>query len=810
MIITAPNLLSICIRDVPVMSSWKYFALWIAAILSSDVANNHKRCILCRQDWYPREHNLDGTRSKYCRGHGLFGKQFMPNYSHPKPSSCACESKLCEMIGYSHAGMMRFPPKSNEKELKEAIRVLGIQTPEKRAKIFNNPRGFQIAPWHYDLKHLEKHEGKWRTRKLENYVDNDGKSFTFAPPNGSVRNYIDNVILPMGHDNCRGGFDILPPWVKELADCQTAHDIDQQQGNPCTTPLKSNKIPRVVSPTSPPTPRPPRKRGSPEATKIVELEEARTILQAKLNAALEHIEHLTAQVKVIDEERMQVIVERDKLLEENKELKEKIRILEEKKCVISYDDLKPGGLLANFVNDFTFLPTFKQNDLFLDLINYTDGRPKGKGFCENMKRYHHMTVEEKKKYNDDLREKLRQQKEERQAAAAGNTNTDGDAGSDLDEIMTEAIFDDNGNHDVDMDEAAMDDVPINFNTRKRKLHWKTEWLVYCFFARCNISMTRIAALFGIGRILVHDIVYAWANVLCDTLAKFFPTPTRSQMLCAYPKSVIRKFGHARIFMLLDATEIFAVTASMKSVNSILYSAYKHHSTLKWLVGCDPIGTTWDDSITEGYPGSISDPMRTFITEILEQIPFGCAVEVDKGFLIENDCAMLGIYCIRPVKFLEKQTQQSKEDVAHTQKVANSRIVIEQANGQMKNSASFFDKRIRLHQIGLADLVFRLSYLLQNFKVGFIQNRGDKKSAKGRPCKAEIRWYGGTDDGLIDVRPYVEMWGTKTELERWKILRDLPENEKLSDTDISELVLQEDWPSKLRKEHTAKLSALNSV
>ena len=28
---------------------------------------------------------------------------------------------------------------------------------------------------------------------------------------------------------------------------------------------------------------------------------------------------------------------------------------------------------------------------------------------------------------------------------------------------------------------------------------------------------------------IHDIVYAWANMLCDTLAKAFPTPTRSQM-----------------------------------------------------------------------------------------------------------------------------------------------------------------------------------------------------------------------------------------------------------------------------------------
>jgi hypothetical protein len=48
------------------------------------------------------------------------------------------------------------------------------------------------------------------------------------------------------------------------------------------------------------------------------------------------------------------------------------------------------------------------------------------------------------------------------------------------------------------------------------------------------------------------------------------------------------------------------------------------------------------------------------------------------------------------------------------------VAVEQVNGQMKGSASFFDKKIRLDQIGLADLICHSSYLLQNFKRGFIQ------------------------------------------------------------------------------------------
>ena len=76
--------------------------------------------------------------------------------------------------------------------------------------------------------------------------------------------------------------------------------------------------------------------------------------------------------------------------------------------------------------------------------------------------------------------------------------------------------------------------------RQRKLHWKTEWLVYNLYVQCNTNMKCISALFGISVTLIHTIVYTWANALCVILANFFPVPTRSQMLRVYPKSVIKK------------------------------------------------------------------------------------------------------------------------------------------------------------------------------------------------------------------------------------------------------------------------------
>ncbi len=157
-----------------------------------------------------------------------------------------------------------------------------------------------------------------------------------------------------------------------------------------------------------------------------------------------------------------------------------------------------------------------------------------------------------------------------------------------------------------------------------------------------------------------------------------------------------------------------------------------------------------------------------------------------------------------MKLLSNQTQQSKEDAALTQKVGKSRIPIEQANGQMKSKTRFFESSIRIQQIGLAELIFRSSYQLTNFCLGFIQNRDEPDVPVERPCKAEIRWYGGTDDGLVDVRPMIQLWGSESEIARWHVLRDLHSPLDKSDTEISEMVLDEDWPTKLRKEHKADL------
>mmetsp|Transcript_21345 Transcript_21345/g.27585 ORF Transcript_21345/g.27585 Transcript_21345/m.27585 type:complete len:111 (-) Transcript_21345:508-840(-) len=108
-------------------------------------------------------------------------------------------------------------------------------------------------------------------------------------------------------------------------------------------------------------------------------------------------------------------------------------------------------------------------------------------------------------------------------------------------------------------------------------------------------------------------------------------PTRCQLLKAYPIHFIRKWGDARIALLLDATEIWTQTASDTNVGAILYSNYKGHDTMKRLAGCNPIGCMSDGSVPDKvYGGSIWDVMATEDTKTVLTVPYGSRVQVDKG------------------------------------------------------------------------------------------------------------------------------------------------------------------------------------
>ena len=134
-------------------------------------------------------------------------------------------------------------------------------------------------------------------------------------------------------------------------------------------------------------------------------------------------------------------------------------------------------------------------------------------------------------------------------------------------------------------------------------------------------------------------------------------------------------------MIIDCTKIRCEIPSSLLLNSELFISYKHHTTLKGLVGISPKGTF--TFIGQLYAGSISD------REIVERsgflnIPFstGDSTMADKGFTI-GDILPLDI-SLNISPFSRLSEQMLAEDVIKTQDIASLRIHVERAINKVKD------------------------------------------------------------------------------------------------------------------------------
>lgn len=148
--------------------------------------------------------------------------------------------------------------------------------------------GCNLPSIKYDQRHRVRGEGRnWEIRKMSRYRDGDGKNFEFPPPNGKIQNFIDTEIPSPAY--ARGGYDdALPSWLKGMA---------RQQGDVFESPdveMADTITPRkfkggIMAATATPTPRPGRKRGTPESFEVDELKDKVRMLQAQLTSALDEI-----------------------------------------------------------------------------------------------------------------------------------------------------------------------------------------------------------------------------------------------------------------------------------------------------------------------------------------------------------------------------------------------------------------------------------------------------------------------------------------------------------------------------------------
>ena len=131
----------------------------------------------------------------------------------------------------------------------------------------------------------------------------------------------------------------------------------------------------------------------------------------------------------------------------------------------------------------------------------------------------------------------------------------------------------------------------------------------------------------------------WIKLMSKEFSALIIGPSSSQIKSTFPNCFKKLYHNAKV--ITDCTEVLMETPSSLVVQACLYSNYKHHCTVKFLVPITCNGAlSW---ISPTYVGRNSNVFIVLDSGFLDLLEPGDQVMADQGFKIKKDLAMHIMY-----------------------------------------------------------------------------------------------------------------------------------------------------------------------
>ena len=214
--------------------------------------------------------------------------------------------------------------------------------------------------------------------------------------------------------------------------------------------------------------------------------------------------------------------------------------------------------------------------------------------------------------------------------------------------------------------------------RPHKLPLLEQFFVTLVRLRLGLLEVDIANRFGVSQSTVSRTTLTWINLMYHNFKAMERFPLWDVVKKYMPEIFKKEYPNTRI--IIDATE-FAIERPSSLLNqSSTFSNYKNRNTVKVLVGITPSGAI--SFVSESYEGSISDRRLVELSGLLQLLEPGDEVMADKGFLIQDLLAPIGVRLNVP-PLLQSKLQMPTDDVVVTKKIAQLRVHVERAIGRVK-------------------------------------------------------------------------------------------------------------------------------
>ena len=134
-------------------------------------------------------------------------------------------------------------------------------------------------------------------------------------------------------------------------------------------------------------------------------------------------------------------------------------------------------------------------------------------------------------------------------------------------------------------------------------------------------------------------------------------------------------------------EVFIEKPTNLLARAQTFSSYKHHNTIKVLVGITPQGTI--SFVSEAWGGRVSDKFLTENCAFLEKLIPGDMVIADRGFTVTESVGLRQAKLVIPA-FTRGKAQLDPVDVEETRGIANVRIHVERVIGLLRRKYAILE------------------------------------------------------------------------------------------------------------------------
>ena len=233
--------------------------------------------------------------------------------------------------------------------------------------------------------------------------------------------------------------------------------------------------------------------------------------------------------------------------------------------------------------------------------------------------------------------------------------------------------------------------------------------------RLGLQNVDCAVRFGISTFKFSSIFTAWVTLLAIELEQISKMPPTTETDDIEKAECFEEFSNVRI--VIDCTELFSETPSSIGVHKQFHSNYKHHTTVKFLVGMNTGGAI--TYISDMFGGRASDKFITNESDdMLRSLNPGEKVMADRGFTIESDLP-LGVQLIIPSFKHKDKSQFSKVELQQNKKISEARVHIERAIRRIKQFLILANE-MKLTQVDIYENIFKACGYLVNFQDPFLK------------------------------------------------------------------------------------------